>query len=94
MVEQLGRHLSDDDLCVILDRTRVLLENTQNISLRNRMTDCAYNALSRFHAFRPAWTTFSLRETLLRQEARFIQMAIEEAGGVISRVSELFRNAL
>jgi tetratricopeptide (TPR) repeat protein len=89
LVEQLAEHLSDDDLCVILDRARALLEHTQNTSLRNRLTDCAYHALSRFQAFRPDWTTFSLRQTLLRQEARFIKMAIEEVGGVISRAARL-----
>ncbi len=41
------------------------------------------------HTFRPDWNTFSLEQTLHRHEARYIQLALEDAGGVISRAARL-----
>jgi tetratricopeptide (TPR) repeat protein len=53
LVEELHDQLSDDELCLMLERIRGLLKNSQNADSRERLLNCTYHALSRFHAFRP-----------------------------------------
>lgn len=89
LFEQLAEHLSDDEVCQILERAHDLLKNNKNAATRIRLTDCAFRALSIIHTFRPNWETFSLEETLHRHEARYIQMALEDAGGVVARAARL-----
>jgi CheY-like chemotaxis protein len=89
LFEQLAEHLSDDEGCQILERAHDLLKNNKNAATRIRLTDCAFRALSIIHTFRPNWETFSLEETLHRHEARYIQMALEDAGGVVARAARL-----
>ncbi len=89
LVEQLAEQLSNDELCEVLGRARLLLKNTQDTAIRTRLTECAYRGLSLVHVSRPDWATFSLEQTLHRHEARFIKMALEDAGGVISRAAQL-----
>lgn len=91
LFEQLAEQLSDDEICQILERAYNLLRNNKNAATRIRLTDCAFRALSMIHTFRPNWETFSLEETLHRHEARYIQMALEDAGGVVARAARLLR---
>lgn len=85
LFEQLAAKLSNDEICRNLQRAHELLKNNRNSATRNRLTDAAFRALSIIHTFRPDWNTFSLEETLNRHEARYIQMALEDAGGVMTR---------
>ena len=85
LFEQVAEELSDDEICESLERAHELLKNTRNAAIRNRLTDSAFRALSMIHTFRPNWNTFSLEETLHRHEARYIQMALQDAGGAITR---------
>jgi CheY-like chemotaxis protein len=87
--EQLAEHLSDDEICEVLGRARELLVSSQNARTRDRLTDCAFRALSFIHTFRPDWSTFSLDQTLHRHQARYIQMALEDASGNKSRAARL-----
>lgn len=87
LFEQLGDNLSNDEICEILDRAHNLLKNSKNASTRTRLTESAFRALSIIHTSRPDWTNFSLEETLHRHEARYIQMALEDADGVRSRAA-------
>jgi len=89
LFEQLAEQLSDDELCEVLDRAHDLLKETRDTVTLNRLLDSACRALSMIHTFRPDWATFSLYQTLRRQEARYIQMALEDANGVISRAARL-----
>jgi tetratricopeptide (TPR) repeat protein len=89
LVEQLFEHLSEQELCSILERARSFLKNTQNPTLLHRLTECACRVLSMIHTARPDWTTFSLNETLRRHEARFIEMALEDSGGSITKAAGL-----
>lgn len=89
LIEQLAEHLSTDELCVILERARNFLRHTQNADTLHRLNECAYRALSRVHTVRPDWTSFSLSETLKGYEARFIQMALEDSGGSVTKAATL-----
>ncbi len=87
--EQLAEQLSDDEICEMLERAHGLLKNTRNAAMGNRLTDGAFRALSMIHTIRPDWETFSLEHTLHRHEARYIRLALEDAGGNISQAARL-----
>ncbi|HEY4423989.1 MAG TPA: tetratricopeptide repeat protein [Pyrinomonadaceae bacterium] len=89
LIEELPEHLSENELCLILERARGFLKYTQNTATLRRLTECAWHALSTIHTTRPDWTTFSLTETLRRHEARFIQMALEDCGGSVTKAASL-----
>jgi len=89
LIEQLPAHLTEDELCATFERTRRFLELTQNTATLHRVTECAARILSIIHTARPDWTTFSLGETLNRHEARFIQMALEDSGGSVTKAAAL-----
>jgi len=89
LVEHLAEHLTDDELCSILEAARGFLKANQNATILNRLTDCFYRALSVIHHARPDWTTFSLSEALRHHEGRFIQMALEDSGGSITKAASL-----
>ena len=89
MFEQLSEQRSDDEIYQTLERAYELLKQSRNSIARNSLTDALYRALSMVHTFRPNWQTFSLGQTLHRHEARYIQMALEDASGNISRAARL-----
>lgn len=89
LFEQLAERLSDDEICDTLDRAYELLKDTRNAATYHRLTVCLRRALSMIHTSRPDWSTFSLEQTLHRHQARYIQMALEDAGGVISQAARL-----
>jgi tetratricopeptide (TPR) repeat protein len=89
LFEQLAGQLYDSEIYDVLERAHYFLKDTRNTASRNRLTACLYRALSMIHTFRPDWNTFSLEQTLHRHEARYIQMALEDSAGVISRAARL-----
>jgi len=89
LIEELPERLTEDELCLILERARGFLKYTQNTATLRRLTECAWRALSIIHTTRPDWTNFSLSETLRRHEGRFIQMALEDSGGSVTKAASL-----
>lgn len=89
LIEELPEHLTEDELCSLVENARVFLKHTQSTTTLHRLTECAWRALSTIHTARPDWTTFSLHETLRRHEARFIQMALEDTGGSVTKAAAL-----
>ena len=89
LVEQVGQELSDDDLCLILERARDFLKDNTNPIPRDRLLECVFYGLSLIHAFRPDWTNYSLDKSVHRYEARQIRRALEDAGGVIAQAARL-----
>jgi CheY-like chemotaxis protein len=89
LFEQLADRLTNDEICETLDRAHTLLKRSKNPATRNRLGESAFRALSLIHTSRPDWTKFSLEQTLHGHEARYIQMALEDAGGVVSRAARL-----
>jgi tetratricopeptide (TPR) repeat protein len=66
-----------------------LIEELPEHLTEDELCECAWRALSAIHTARPNWTTFSLNETLRRHEGRFIQMALEDAGGSVTKAAGL-----
>jgi CheY-like chemotaxis protein len=89
LFEELTQHLSENDICELLQRAYDVLRATKDTATRTRLTDCAFRALSIIHTLRPDWTTFSLEQTIHRHEARYIQMALEDSAGNISQAARL-----
>lgn len=89
LFEQLADQLSDDEICEVLERAHQLLKSSRNAAIRNRLAESAYRALALLHTFRPNWPTFSLEQTLHRHEARYIRLALEDAGGNLSQAARL-----
>jgi CheY-like chemotaxis protein/tetratricopeptide (TPR) repeat protein len=90
LFEELAEQISDDDeICEILQRARDLLKNTKNAAIRDRLSESAFRGLSILHTLRPNWDGFSLEQKWHRHEARYIRMALEDSGGVVSRAARL-----
>ena len=89
LLERLAEQLSEDELIAVVEFARESLRDTQNAEIRERLTKCAYRVLSIIHTARPDWANFSLDETLRRHEARFVQMALEDSGGSVTKAAEL-----
>jgi hypothetical protein len=89
LIEELPEHLTEDELCSLVETARGFLKHTQSTTTLRRLTECAWRALSTIHTARPDWTEFSLSETLRRHESRFIQMALEDTDGSVTKAAAL-----
>jgi len=94
LVEELAAYIPNDELKATIDLARELLENTQDLSALKRLANCSALVLTQVHASprfpgKVDWATFSFRARLLEYEAHFIKLALEDAGGVVSRAARL-----
>jgi CheY-like chemotaxis protein len=91
IIEQLSEHLSNDDLCITVERAENLLEETLDLLTLKRLSTSACRVLSRVHMFptRPDWSRFSLKEAMHRYEAHFIQLALKETAGKVTSAAGL-----
>ena len=91
IIEQLSEHLSNDELCITVERAESLLEETLDMPTLKRLSTSACRALSRVHMFptRPDWSRFSLKEAMHRYEAHFIQLALKDTGGKVTPAAGL-----
>jgi tetratricopeptide (TPR) repeat protein len=89
LIEELSEHLTANELVSIFEHAHNFLKFTQSTTILHRLNECAGRILSVIHTARPDWTTFSLGETLNRHEARFIQMALEDSGGSVTKAAAL-----
>jgi len=91
IIEQLSEHLSNDELCITVQRAETLLEETLDMPTLKRLSTSACRALSRVHMFptRPDWSRFSLKEAMHRYEAHFIQLALKDSGGKVTSAAGL-----
>ena len=88
-IEEFADLLTEDELCSVLELARANLQDTQDPFVLNRLSQCACRVLSIIHTARPDWNSFSLTETLRHHEGRFIQMALEDAGGTVTKAAGL-----
>ena len=95
-IEELSDYLPVDALQDYYRTAETLLSNSQNLSLRTRLGECARRVLS--VALANATTTntvpplqpgFSLDSEVLRYEATLIRQALEESGGSVTRAARL-----
>jgi CheY-like chemotaxis protein len=91
LIEQLGEHLSDHELCATVECAQTLLKETRDMFTLKRLCTCACRVLSRVYAFqmRPDWPSFSLKGAMHRYEAHFIELALKESRGRVTQAASL-----
>jgi CheY-like chemotaxis protein len=91
MIEELGAQLSNDDLSATYERAAELLGDSQHPGILVRLNKCSRRVLHLLVSC-PApvdWTGFSLKDAVRRYERRFIERALGEAKGSVTRAAHL-----
>jgi len=96
-IEELGDYLPVDALQNYYRTAETLLSNSQNLSLRTRLGECARrvlsvalaNAATTTNSVPPLQPGFSLDSEVLRYEGSLIRRALEESGGSVTRAARL-----
>jgi len=96
LIEELGGELTNDELCVVIDRAKSFLGESRDIATVRRLAINACGVLSvvrNFLELPPTvdWTKFSFPDARHRYDAHFIKLALREAGGKITRAARLLR---
>ncbi len=91
VIEELSDHLSNDELSVAYERAAELISGSQNLDLLARLCVAARRVLFLVNSLTvPAsWEGFSFKEAIRRYEARLIERALKDSGGVVSRAAQL-----
>ena len=95
-IEELSDYLPVDALQDYYRTAETLLSNSQNLSLRTRLGECARRILSielanaaTTNNVPPLQPGFSLDSEVLRYEGSLIRRALEESGGSVTRAARL-----
>jgi CheY-like chemotaxis protein len=99
VLEELNGLIPAGELRATCERAAELLADSQHPSLKDRLLSCAIRLLSaagagdvgqdeEFRAPR-TWKGFSFREAIRRYERFLIELALKDAGGVVSRAAQL-----
>jgi len=96
LLEELGPSLSNDELCIAIDRAAKLLAEVRELVTVRRLGRDACHVLSivRRHLELPPvvdWTKFSFPDAVRRYEAHFVKLALKDAGGRVTRAARLLR---
>jgi len=96
LIEELGGELTNDELCVVVDRAKSFLGESRDIATVRRLAIDACGVLSvvrNFLELPPTvdWTKFSFPDARHRYDAHFIKLALKDAGGKITRAARLLR---
>ncbi len=91
IIEELSKQLTDEELIAVYDRAADLLSASRHQTSRDRLLACAHRVMHLVGASTAprTWTNFSLKEALRRYEARLIERALKDAGGVMARAARL-----
>lgn len=91
LVEQLGHRLSNRQLCSAIDRAGRFLENSHDLSAIRRLERITRQALfwTNAYAGRPDWPAFNLKEVQLRNECYYVEQALADANGSVTKAAEL-----
>jgi CheY-like chemotaxis protein/Tfp pilus assembly protein PilF len=91
VIEEIGRHLELGDLEDTYERALRLLAGSRHPGNKDRLLGCANIALELVGALpKPStWEEFSFKQAVRRYEARLIEGALRETGGVVSRTAQL-----
>lgn len=91
LVEQLGHRLTNEQLCQALDRASTFLENSRDLATVRRLEKAKGHALFLTNAYpgRPNWSSFVLDEVLQRNECQYVQLALEDARGSVTKAADL-----
>ena len=98
IIEELYNQTSASELALILYAAADLLEDSQDPSARQRLIACGskviealLGAIQKYESPKPtgSWQDFSLRKEIKKIESRFIEQALRDAGGSVSKASRL-----
>jgi len=98
IIEELYNQTSASELALILYAAADLLEKSQDPSARQRLMGCSskviealLGAIQKYESPKPtgSWQDFSLRKEIKKIESRFIEQALRDAGGSVSKASRL-----
>lgn len=95
MIEQLGSELSDDDLLTTLERSEMLLEDTQDTAIIWRLARCAVRVASLIYASPRCfptsvnWAGFSYDEEVDRYGKHLIELALKDSEGSVTDAARL-----
>jgi two-component system chemotaxis response regulator CheY len=91
ILEELGNHLPSDDLTATYDRAADFLSRSGNQEHKDRLLNASRRVLFLIGVLPtpPTWKGFNFYDAVLRYEARIIQRALREAGGVVTRAAAL-----
>ena len=91
LIEELGERLNEEDLRATYERAADLLEGSQHPGVLGRLHACARKVLHLL-VERPApkdWKGFYLKDEVRRYERRFIERALQEAQGSVTRAAHM-----
>jgi CheY-like chemotaxis protein len=96
LAEELGGELSNDQLCIVIDRAKSFLAESRDIATVRRLAINACHVLSvvrHFLELPPTvdWTKFSFPHSRHHYDGHFIKLALKDAGGKITRAARLLR---
>ncbi len=98
IIEELPHQTSASELASIFHAAADLLENSQDPSARQRLVaggskviEALLGAIQKYESPQPtgSWHDFSLRKEIKKIESRFIEQALRDAGGSVSKASRL-----
>ncbi len=91
IIEELGEHLTVDELSVTFERALALLAASRNSATKERLVSCAQRVLflAGILPTPPTWENFSLKDALRRYEARIIERALKDAGRSVTRAARM-----
>jgi CheY-like chemotaxis protein len=91
LVEQLGHRLSNEQLCVSIERAGSLLENSRDFATIRRLEKVDRQALflTNAHPGPPDWPTFDLEQVQQRIECRYVELALKDSQGSVTKAAEL-----
>lgn len=91
ILEELAEHLPTRDLSATYVRAAELLSSSENRDAKDRLLTASRRVLHLVgaHPEPPTWKGFNLYDAVLRFEARLIERALREAGGIVARAAQL-----
>lgn len=91
LVEQLGHRLLNEELCVVVERADALLEQCRDFATVQRLSKAKSHALflTNAHPGPPQWSSFILEEVQQRNECRYVELALKESHGSVTKAADL-----
>jgi CheY-like chemotaxis protein/tetratricopeptide (TPR) repeat protein len=91
ILEELAEHLQAHDLSITYDRAAELLSKSENRENKDRLLATSRRVLFLVGSLPspPTWKGFNFYDAALRFEARLIERALRDAGGIVSQAAQL-----
>jgi CheY-like chemotaxis protein/tetratricopeptide (TPR) repeat protein len=91
ILEELAEHLQPHDLSATYDRAAELLSSSGNQEHKDRLLAASRRVMFLVGSVPtpPSWKGFNFYEAVRRFEARLIERALSEAGGIVARAAQL-----